>query len=97
MLILSLNLACWTVNWLLPMKCSLLTHQDSGNWRIMSREGPKSFDKQYLREYLESLDWDKTPPAPKLPQEVIENKGKYIEAYERITGRSLLHDSHYRL
>jgi len=41
-----------------------------------------------LREYLESLDWDKTPPAPKLPQEVIEKtRAKYIEAYERITGK----------
>lgn len=48
----------------------------------------KSFDKQYLREYLETLDWDKTPPAPGLPEEVIKNtSGKYIEAYETITGK----------
>jgi len=48
----------------------------------------KSFDKQYLREYLETLDWDKKPPAPKLPPEVIEKtEKKYIEAYERITGK----------
>lgn len=48
----------------------------------------KSFDKQYLREYLETLTWDKQPPAPKLPEEVInKTEAKYIEAYERITGR----------
>jgi phosphoribosylaminoimidazole-succinocarboxamide synthase len=48
----------------------------------------KSFDKQYLREYLESLTWDKQPPAPKLPDEIIQKtEAKYIEAYERITGK----------
>jgi len=48
----------------------------------------KSFDKQYVREYLESIDWNKQPPAPKLPDEVIRNTElKYIEAYERITGK----------
>lgn len=48
----------------------------------------KSFDKQYLREYLENIGWDKKPPAPKLPAEVIEKtEKKYIEAYERITGK----------
>ncbi|MFH1126027.1 MAG: phosphoribosylaminoimidazolesuccinocarboxamide synthase [Candidatus Altiarchaeota archaeon] len=50
--------------------------------------GPqKSFDKQYVRDYLESLDWDKKTPAPNLPDAVInETSRKYIEAYERITG-----------
>lgn len=48
----------------------------------------KSFDKQFLREYLETLDWDKQAPAPKLPNEVIQKtEAKYIEAYERITGK----------
>ncbi len=48
----------------------------------------KSFDKQYLREYLETLDWDKQPPAPKLPAGVIQKtEAKYIEAYEKITGK----------
>jgi len=48
----------------------------------------KSFDKQYLREYLESLTWDKQPPAPKLPDEIIQKtEAKYKEAYERITGK----------
>ena len=50
----------------------------------------KSFDKQYLREYLESIVWDKTPPAPRLPESVIKNtEAKYIEAYERLTGKKL--------
>ena len=49
----------------------------------------KSFDKQFLREYLETLEWNKQPPAPKLPQDVIDNTAaKYIEAYERLTGKS---------
>ena len=47
-----------------------------------------SFDKQYVRDYLNSLDWDKQPPAPSLPDQVIlETSKKYIEAYERLTGR----------
>lgn len=54
----------------------------------------KSFDKQYLREYLETLDWDKTPPAPALPSEIIrKTEEKYIEAYERITGRKFRQQS----
>ena len=51
---------------------------------------PPSFDKQYVRDYLETLDWDKTPPAPKLPAEVIARTSqKYREALERLTGRKL--------
>lgn len=49
----------------------------------------KSYDKQYVRDYLETLTWDKTPPAPSLPPEVIaRTSAKYIEAYEKLTGRS---------
>jgi phosphoribosylaminoimidazole-succinocarboxamide synthase len=49
-----------------------------------------SFDKQYVRDYLETLDWDKKPPAPKLPSAVVEKTSeKYQEAYARITGRQL--------
>lgn len=50
--------------------------------------GPqKSFDKQYVRDYLLSLGWDKKPPAPELPQEVVENtRRKYDEALLRLTG-----------
>lgn len=47
-----------------------------------------SFDKQFVRDYLEALDWDKTPPAPKLPEDIIEKTSlKYIEAYKRLTGK----------
>ncbi|MDM8552016.1 phosphoribosylaminoimidazolesuccinocarboxamide synthase [Desulfobacterales bacterium HSG2] len=47
----------------------------------------KSFDKQYVRDYLTSLNWDKKPPAPSLPENVIENtREKYIEALNLITG-----------
>jgi phosphoribosylaminoimidazole-succinocarboxamide synthase len=53
--------------------------------------GPqKSFDKQFVRDYLETLDWNKQPPAPPLPEDVIaKTSEKYREAYERITGRTL--------
>lgn len=51
---------------------------------------PKSFDKQYVRDYLETLDWDKKAPGPKLPQEIIENTSrKYLEACEKLTGIKL--------
>lgn len=51
----------------------------------------KSFDKQFLRDYLESIKWDKKPPAPKLPEEVIKNtEAKYIEAYEKLTEKKLI-------
>jgi phosphoribosylaminoimidazole-succinocarboxamide synthase len=47
---------------------------------------PPSFDKQYVRDYLETLDWDKTPPAPELPPEIIERTAaKYQEAERRLT------------
>jgi phosphoribosylaminoimidazole-succinocarboxamide synthase len=49
-----------------------------------------SFDKQYLRDWLDQIGWDHTPPPPQLPDEVLENtRAKYLEAYERITGRNL--------
>jgi phosphoribosylaminoimidazole-succinocarboxamide synthase len=50
----------------------------------------QSFDKQYVRDYSDSIGWDHTPPGPELPEEVVENtRAKYAEAYERITGRRL--------
>jgi phosphoribosylaminoimidazole-succinocarboxamide synthase len=49
-----------------------------------------SFDKQFVRDYLETLDWNKQPPAPSLPDDVIaKTSDKYREAYKRITGRDL--------
>ena len=45
------------------------------------------FDKQFVRDYLETLDWDKTPPGPELPAEIVQKTSeKYIEAYTRVTG-----------
>jgi phosphoribosylaminoimidazole-succinocarboxamide synthase len=53
--------------------------------------GPqKSYDKQFLRDYLLSIKWNKTPPAPELPEEVIrKTREKYLEAYQRLVGRPL--------
>jgi phosphoribosylaminoimidazole-succinocarboxamide synthase len=49
-----------------------------------------SFDKQYLRDWLDRSGWDHSPPPPQLPEEVVETtRAKYLEAYERITGRNL--------
>jgi phosphoribosylaminoimidazole-succinocarboxamide synthase len=50
---------------------------------------PPSYDKQYVRDWLETLDWDKTPPGPKIPEEVVAGtRARYVEAYERLTGGS---------
>jgi phosphoribosylaminoimidazole-succinocarboxamide synthase len=53
--------------------------------------GPQpSFDKQFVRDYLESLTWDKTAPGPRLPEDVIRKTSqKYLAAYEILTGRSI--------
>ncbi len=54
-------------------------------------QSPPSFDKQFVRDYLETLDWDKTPPAPRLPKDVIEKtSAKYLEAFRRLTGHELV-------
>jgi phosphoribosylaminoimidazole-succinocarboxamide synthase len=51
---------------------------------------PFSYDKQFVRDYLETIDWDKTPPAPTLPDEIIiKSRDKYLEAYEKLTGQPL--------
>jgi phosphoribosylaminoimidazole-succinocarboxamide synthase len=53
-------------------------------------QNPPSFDKQFVRDYLETLDWDKTPPAPRLSKDVIEKtSAKYLEAFRRLTGREI--------
>ena len=66
-----------------------LTPDSSRFWPKPSYEPgrpQKSFDKQYLRDYLNTLDWDKTPPAPSLPDDVIENtRNKYLEALTILT------------
>jgi phosphoribosylaminoimidazole-succinocarboxamide synthase len=71
----------------------VLTPDSSRFWpanRYQPGTNPPSFDKQFLRDYLDMLDWDKTPPAPKLPPEVVwQTARKYREAYERLTGESL--------
>jgi len=70
----------------------VLTPDSSRFWPADSyqpgRDQP-SFDKQYVRNWLETQPWDKTPPAPALPEEVVEGTRKrYVEAYERLTGRT---------
>lgn len=71
----------------------ILTPDSSRFWPEASyREGtsPASFDKQFVRDYLESIRWNKKPPAPALPEEVIlKTQEKYLEAYRRLTGHSL--------
>ena len=68
-----------------------LTPDSSRYWPAQSYEegiSPPSYDKQYVRDYLEKLGWDKKPPAPKLPDEVIKNTSeKYIEVCEKLAGK----------
>jgi phosphoribosylaminoimidazole-succinocarboxamide synthase len=68
----------------------VLTPDSSRFWPMESyRPGipPPSYDKQFVRDYLNSLNWDKTPPAPTLPEEiVIKTREKYIDAFEKLTG-----------
>jgi phosphoribosylaminoimidazole-succinocarboxamide synthase len=71
----------------------VLTPDSSRFWPADEYEpgrGQPSFDKQYVRDWLDESGWDHSPPAPKLPDEVIANtRAKYVEAYERISGREL--------
>jgi len=71
----------------------LLTPDSSRFWPKDEYQpgGPqKSFDKQFLRDYLLSIHWDKSPPAPPLPEEIVQKtREKYLEAYERLVGRPL--------
>ncbi|CUS98348.1 phosphoribosylaminoimidazole-succinocarboxamide synthase [Candidatus Kryptobacter tengchongensis] len=72
----------------------VLTPDSSRFWPLSEYEPGKpqpSFDKQYVRDYLESINWDKKPPAPELPEEVIKKtRDKYLEAYRLLTGEDLL-------
>ncbi len=71
----------------------VLTPDSSRFWPADDYEpgrGQSSFDKQYVRDWLDQSGWDHTPPGPELPDDVVANtRSKYVEAYERITGRSL--------
>ncbi len=71
----------------------MFTPDSSRFWAMDEYEvgrAQKSFDKQFLREYLESSDWNKQPPAPELPEDVVKNtEAKYIEAYEKLTEKKL--------
>ncbi|HUS80543.1 MAG TPA: phosphoribosylaminoimidazolesuccinocarboxamide synthase, partial [Armatimonadota bacterium] len=59
---------------------------DAAQWRPGHQ--PMGFDKQYVRDYLDSLDWDKTPPAPDLPAEIVaKTRQLYLELMRRLTGR----------
>jgi phosphoribosylaminoimidazole-succinocarboxamide synthase len=71
----------------------VLTPDSSRFWpadEYQPGKGQPSFDKQFVRDYLETLDWNKMPPAPALPDEVVaRTEAKYLDAYERLTGRKL--------
>jgi phosphoribosylaminoimidazole-succinocarboxamide synthase len=70
----------------------VLTPDSSRFWPADSWEPGRpqfAFDKQFLREWSQGLDWDRTPPGPEIPADVVAaTRGRYVEAYERITGRS---------
>jgi phosphoribosylaminoimidazole-succinocarboxamide synthase len=71
----------------------VLTPDSSRFWpasEYVPGKGQPSFDKQFVRDYLETLTWDKTPPAPELPPEVVaKTQAKYLEAFEKLTGKPL--------
>lgn len=71
----------------------VLTPDSSRFWDVETYEPGRaqdSFDKQYVRDYLETLDWKKEPPGPILPDEVVAGtRAKYLEAYQRLTGKTL--------
>src|SRR5262249_14817942 len=71
----------------------VLTPDSSRYWpehQCVGSQSPSSFDKQFVRDYLETLDWNKTAPGPKLPGDVIaRTAAKYVEAFERLTGEKL--------
>jgi len=78
-----------TINGELLLIDECLTPDSSRFWpkdEYAVGQSPPSFDKQFVRDYLETLDWDKTPPAPRLPKDVIEKtSAKYLEAFRRLT------------
>jgi phosphoribosylaminoimidazole-succinocarboxamide synthase len=71
----------------------VLTPDSSRFWpadQYAPGKGQPSFDKQFVRDWLETLDWNKQPPGPELPPDIVaRTQAKYLEAYERLTGRRL--------
>ncbi|MGH9593475.1 MAG: phosphoribosylaminoimidazolesuccinocarboxamide synthase, partial [Bryobacteraceae bacterium] len=81
------------VNGKIILADEVLTPDSSRFWPVESYSPGKaqpSYDKQYVRDYLESVKWNKQPPAPPLPEEVARHTSeKYREAYRALTGREL--------
>ncbi|MFA6169661.1 MAG: phosphoribosylaminoimidazolesuccinocarboxamide synthase [Candidatus Margulisiibacteriota bacterium] len=72
----------------------MLTPDSSRFWpseRYQVGRSQPSYDKQFVRDYLESIGWNKEPPAPKLPEEVVQRtREKYLEAFQKLTGKAVL-------
>jgi phosphoribosylaminoimidazole-succinocarboxamide synthase len=71
----------------------LLTPDSSRFWpaqQYQEGKNPPSLDKQFVRDHLESISWNKQPPAPELPDAIVENtRAKYLQAYKELTGETL--------
>ena len=82
-----------TVNGQVVLADEVLTPDSSRFWpaETYSPGGPQSsYDKQFVRDYLESIHWDKNPPAPALPENVVrKTREKYIQAYRQISGKEI--------
>jgi phosphoribosylaminoimidazole-succinocarboxamide synthase len=82
-----------TVNGEIVLADEVLTPDSSRFWPAESYRpgGPQSsYDKQFVRDYLESIHWDKNPPAPSLPEDVVrKTREKYIQAYRQLSGKEL--------
>ena len=80
-------------NGVLHVMDEVLTPDSSRFWPLESYavgKNPPSYDKQYVRDWLESIGWNKAPPAPALPDDVAERtSAKYMEAFEKLTGKKL--------
>ncbi len=80
-------------NGVLHVMDEVLTPDSSRFWPLDSYEvgkNPQSYDKQYVRDWLETLDWDKTAPGPVLPEDVAQKTSeKYLEVYTKLTGKAL--------
>ena len=81
-----------TRNGELVLADEVLTPDSSRFWpadQYKPGQGQPSYDKQYVRDWLETTGWDKNSPPPPLPDDVVERtRDKYVEAYRRLTGRS---------